>query len=153
MESARTIITTVLQTISPTGDNTSYINAADEIISVEKELAKVCSMHWSWDFCGTCIAIEFMFSCICVIGSFSYYGCRSTRTQILLANLPTQPWGLVISPHSFPRLESVCYTWKKKKLYQMYFSFRLSMILLETPKSCSQLLGSLILDQMSPYKW
>ena len=43
LESARTIIATILQAISPMEDNTSYINAADEIISVEKELSKVCT--------------------------------------------------------------------------------------------------------------
>ena len=43
LESVRTIIATILQAISPMEDNTSYINAADEIISVEKELSKVCT--------------------------------------------------------------------------------------------------------------
>lgn len=42
LESARTIIANVLQTISPMEDNTSYIDAADQIMSVEKELSKVC---------------------------------------------------------------------------------------------------------------
>ena len=61
MESARTIIVTVLQTISPTGDNTFYINAADEIISVEKELAKVCIS----DLETLHVYCKFIFSCIC----------------------------------------------------------------------------------------